>query len=190
MAYPIYPSSYGESRPSTIQKEIEAAGRQQEDIHLRSTKKVRNYSIESLRNRTGILLGSQDIFRGTLWENLTMGNSNIKTGEVKHLVQITGLQPFVESCKNGYDTELLPVGNKLSNTTRKNILLIRALLGGHRLLLLEEPFDHLEPPYKSQTINHIRKDIAVTILIASRDEELGNYCDKVILISKDGLTGN
>lgn len=149
---------------------------------------VRNYTTQSLRNQTGILLGSQDIFQGTLWENLTMGNEQVKIEEVNHLAQITGLHQFVESHKNGYDTLLLPVGNKLSNVTRKNILLIRALLGDHSLLLLEEPFDHLELPYKVQTIEHIRKDKNATILIASQDEGLSAYCDKVIRVSKDGRT--
>jgi ABC-type bacteriocin/lantibiotic exporter with double-glycine peptidase domain len=151
---------------------------------------VTNYSIQSLRSQTGILLGSQDIFQGTLWENLAMGNKTIRLDDVNELVEITGLKPFVESCRNGFDTQLLPVGNKLSNVTRKNILLIRALLGDHRLLLLEEPFEYLDQPFKSKTIDYILKGKKATILIASQDEELGRYCDKTILISKDGVNIN
>ncbi|CAN5431474.1 ATP-binding cassette domain-containing protein [soil metagenome] len=145
-----------------------------------------NYQVEILRKRTGILLGSQDIFHGTLWDNLTMGNESCDINEVTKLAEISGLDLYIQSCKNGYDTIMQPVGNKLSNSVRKNILLIRALLGDYRLLLLEEPFEHLTDVYKSNIIHYIKQNKAATVLIASQDESLKDYCDKVILLSKGG----
>ncbi|CAN5890166.1 ATP-binding cassette domain-containing protein [soil metagenome] len=147
---------------------------------------IANYQVKSLRNHTGILLGSQDIFQGTLWQNITMGDEAIEIGQVAHLAEISGLKTFVQSCKDGYDTMLLPVGNKLSTNVRKNILLLRALLGDHRLLLLEEPFEHLEQPFKNNVINYIRQDKTATVMIASQDAGLKQYCDKIILMSKNG----
>jgi len=147
---------------------------------------VTNYNIPSLRSQTGILLGSQDIFEGTLWENLTLGSNAVKLDEVNEMITITGLKPFVESCKNGFDTLLLPVGNKLSNAIRKKILVVRALLGNHRLLLLEEPFEHLEQPYKQRVIDYLRRDKKATILIATHDETVSTFSDMVIRLSKDG----
>lgn len=149
---------------------------------------VTNYNIQSLRRQTGILLGSQDIFQGTLWENLTLGNNAASLDEINHLVNITGLKPFVESLKSGFDTLMQPVGNKLSNSIRKNILLIRALLGNYRLLLLEEPFDHLEQPHKEWVIAYIKTNKKATILIATQDDTMSAFCDKTVRISKDGVT--
>jgi ATP-binding cassette, subfamily B, bacterial len=145
-----------------------------------------NYQIESLRSNTGILLGSQDIFQGTLWQNITMGNDAIEVSEVGRLSALSGLDTFVHSCKEGYDTLLLPVGNKLSGKVRKNILLLRALLGEHRLLLLEEPFEHLTQPFKNNMIEYIKKDKTATVLIASQDEELVRYCDQTIMLNSNG----
>lgn len=142
---------------------------------------LRNYAINSIRNQTGILLESQDIFQGTLWENLTMGNEKIKLEDINHLIKLTGLDEFIQSTPSGYETMLLPVGSKLSNTTRKNILLTRALLGCHRLLLLEEPFSHLQEPFKSNVINYLKKDKNSTIIIASNTNE--NYFNKTIEIA-------
>ena len=151
---------------------------------------ITNYQIGSLRKNTGILLGSQDIFKGTLWENLTMGNDAVDLQTVNRLAEITGLKSFVQDNKDGYDRMLLPLGNKLSNSVRRNILLMRALLGEHRLLLLEEPFEHLEEPFKTQVLDYIQKDKSATILIASQDETLGTYCDQVVLLNKNGETIN
>ncbi|MEJ7828757.1 MAG: hypothetical protein WKF91_11190, partial [Segetibacter sp.] len=142
--------------------------------------------IQSIRHITGILLGSQDIFHGTLLENITMGNNNISMQQITKLAAIAGLQDFVESCKQGYDTLLQPVGNKLSNNVRKNILLIRALLGEQRLLLLEHPFDHLEQPFKNNIIQYIIENKTATVLIDSQDEELNIFCDKVLMLNKSG----
>ena len=147
---------------------------------------VTNYSIESLRAQTGILLGSQDIFQGTLLENLTMGNKDISIDQVNKLASLTGLDSFIKSCKQGYDTMLLPVGIKLSNNDRRNILLIRALLGSHRLLLLEDPFDHLKEPFRSNVINHIRRDKSCTVLIASQHDDLSAVCDHIYHLEMNG----
>ncbi len=145
-----------------------------------------NYELQSLRHLTGILLGSQDIFQGTLLQNITMGNEGISTQELSKLAAILGFNEFVESCHEGYDTVLQPVGHKLSNKVRKNILLMRALLGEHRLLLLEEPFDHLEQPFKNNIIQFIKEDDTATVLIASQDEQLSSYCDKVLMLNNNG----
>ncbi len=147
---------------------------------------IGNFDVESLRSKTGILLGSQDIFQGTLWENLTMGNPSVNQGMVRELAELTGLHHFIESCKQGYDTVLMPVGNKLPRSVRKNILLVRALLGSHRLLLLEDPFDHLKEPYKTRTIEFIKRNNAATVLIASADKSLTSYCDELIELAQDG----
>jgi ABC-type bacteriocin/lantibiotic exporter with double-glycine peptidase domain len=147
---------------------------------------VANYQVESLREHTGILLGSQDIFLGSLWDNITLGNENCSLRQVSELAKLSGLDKFVESCKEGYDTILQPLGNKLAGTVRKNILLLRALLGEYRLLLLEEPFQHLDEPYKTNMIDYIKNYKGATSLIASYDNSLDTHCDMVININREG----
>ncbi|AXY76177.1 ABC transporter ATP-binding protein [Paraflavitalea soli] len=147
---------------------------------------VGNYEVSNLRRNTSILLGSQDIFQGSLWENITMGNGTISIQQVNELCEITGLTQFVKSLPQGYDTHMLPVGNKLAENVRRNILLIRAVVAEHRLMLLEDPFAHLLPENKSNMISYIRKNTESTILIASHDETLGQYCDQVIELSTEG----
>ena len=171
---------------STVLRMFTGAFTNYEGVALIDDIPVANYNIESLRHHTGILLGSQDIFYGTIKENLTMGNNAISIQQVAELAAITGLDKFIQNCKQGYDTVLLPTGNKLSETTRKNILLLRALLGGYRLLLLEEPFDHLEFPYKELTINYVKKNKVATALIASKDPDLKDYCDNYFVLSGNG----
>ncbi|MFY7651716.1 MAG: peptidase domain-containing ABC transporter [Chitinophagaceae bacterium] len=146
---------------------------------------INNYSLQSLRSQTGILLSQQDIFQGTLLENLTLGNPNITIEEVTHLARVTGLHQFIETNPRGYDMFLDPVGKRLPAKVRQNILLLRALLGKHRLILLEEPFDHLTPEQKEAVLACIKTDKTSTIIITSLDESIVNVCDMTIYL-KDG----
>jgi ABC-type bacteriocin/lantibiotic exporter with double-glycine peptidase domain len=141
---------------------------------------VGNYQLESLRAQTSALLSSQDIFHGTLLENLTLGNKAISLEEITALAKKTKLEAFVQSHKDGYDMLIDPTGKRLSNHVKQNILLIRALLGKHRLLLLEEPFEHLDAGCKQEMIDLVRSDNNATVFIASEDESLSTACDQVI----------
>jgi ABC-type bacteriocin/lantibiotic exporter with double-glycine peptidase domain len=141
---------------------------------------IANYNLESLRSVTGILLNTQDIFQGSLMENLTMGNQDIDKEELTELVKMCGLTEFIQSLPNGYDTVLLTAGTRLPARIKQTILLIRALLGKRRLLLLEEPFNNLEVRDRAKILELIQKETTSTVIIASTDKELAKTCNYII----------
>ncbi len=146
---------------------------------------IGNYRLDSLRSQTGILLSQQDIFNGSIWENITMGNKAITPTEVGKLVDKCGLSSLIQSLPNGYDTELDPTGKKLSGKVRQDILLLRALLGKSRLLLLEEPLNNLVGDFKKNITEYILKEINATVIIVTSDIEIAKECDLVIYL-QDG----
>lgn len=146
---------------------------------------IGNYNLRSLRSQTGIKLSNQDIFHGTLRDNLTMGNSNISPEEIIHLAKITGLHDFILALKDGLDTMLDPAGKKLPNKIRQTILLVRALLGKHRLLLLEEPGRYIDKERLADIQEFIKNDITATIIIATEDIEFAKVADRIVFI-EDG----
>ena len=139
-----------------------------------------NYSLKSLRSQTGILLNQQDIFNGTLLENITLGNPNILLSDVTQLANQIGLVNFIQQHQEGFDTILDPQGKRLSRKVSQHILLLRALIGKHRLLLLEEPFNYLDDAQKNSVLQYLRKDNTATIIITSEKEEIMNDCDVII----------
>ena len=172
------------SGKSTLLRLLTAAYKNYEGTILVDGQSVDNYDLESLRNNTGVLLNSQDIFQGTLWENITMGNANITLKQVTEFVEKFGLQSFVQSHKQGYDKLLDPVGKRLSKRIKQKILLIRALLGNHRLLLLEEPFEYLDEMTAKALMDYLKMLQHTTILIASGDSFLSKECDVVLGLQK------
>ncbi len=143
-----------------------------------------NYNLNSVRSHTGILLSQQDIFHGTIWENITMGSEEISYEEVTDLVNRCGLTSFVQSLQQGYDTVLDPTGKRLNSKIRQDILLLRALLGKKRLLLLEEPLNFLEKTYKHNIQDYIFSEENVTVIIATNDVETAARCNKIIYLEE------
>ena len=130
---------------------------------------LRNYHADSLRARTGILLSAQDIFNGTVLENISMGDPGIRPNEVMRLSENVGLKDFLEGQPNGFETELDPVGKRLSRTVIQKILLLRALVNDPRLLLLEEPWSGFEPTMEMQIKNYLLSQQNCTVLVATND---------------------
>lgn len=146
---------------------------------------LRNYHADSLRARTGILLSAQDIFNGTVLENISMGDPGIRPNEVMRLSENVGLKDFLEGQPNGFETELDPVGKRLSRTVIQKILLLRALVNDPRLLLLEEPWSGFEPTMEMQIKNYLLSQQNCTVLVATNDAAFAEKCDLVLYL-EDG----
>ena len=149
---------------------------------------IKNYSLKDLRMNTGTLLADQDIFRGSILENLTMGNEKITMAEVTYLADKTGLAHFIANEEKGYDTILDPTGKRISKHVKQKIKLIRALLGKPPLLLLEDPFIDLALTEKENLIRYFKNDSKATIILISNDEMIHLNSDKVYIINEGNIT--
>jgi len=145
-----------------------------------------NYQLDSLRSKIGVLLNQQDIFQGTVWENITLGNENISTERIKELAAQTGLHDFIASQKDGLQTLLDPTGKRLSRNVIHRILLVRALALQPRLLLLEEPWMNLSPPQQNQIKKLLLNLNDTTVVVVSNDESFAKECDKIIVLNENG----
>ena len=143
-----------------------------------------NYDLSSIRSQTGILLSQQEIFQGTLWENITLGNENITLEEVTRLTAITGLNNFIATLKNGYDTQLDPFGKRLPRSVVHKILLVRALAGKPSLLLLEEPFLAVEGNNREQLMQLLQTMTGCTVVVVGNDPDLATRCQRLITLDK------
>jgi ATP-binding cassette, subfamily B, bacterial len=149
---------------------------------------VRNYQLESLRSQTGIMLGLQDIFAGTIMENISMGYDHILPQDVLTIANKIGLKNFLEELPGGFSTMLDPVGKRLSKNVIQRILLLRALVNDPRLLLLEEPWQGWETANKA-SIQHylLNENKAVTVCIVTNDELFAQQCDTVLYLREGQL---
>ena len=132
---------------------------------------IKNYTLQSLRKHTGILLQNQEIFGGTVWENISLGNKEISPSLILATANELGFADFLNHFPLGFDTEIEPLGKKTPQTIVKKILLLRALCGDKRLLLLENPWNGLEPVIANQIQTYLKNQTA-TVIIATNEDAL------------------
>ncbi|HVF82248.1 MAG TPA: ATP-binding cassette domain-containing protein [Flavisolibacter sp.] len=146
---------------------------------------IGNYNLQSLRSQTGILLNQQDVFLGTLWENLTMGTADVDREYLQLLCRQTGLHTFIASQKAGFDTVLQPMGKQLPRGVIQRILLVRSLLQKPKLLLIEEPYSGIEGESKKQLQDLLFRLPYTTVITVSAGEESISLYNNVISLSRN-----
>lgn len=146
-----------------------------------------SYAIDSLRSNTGVLISQQDIFQGTIRDNITMGDNSISNEELYQLTKSTGLESFIGELEIGFDTDIDPAGKKLPEKIKQGILLARALFCKKTLLLLENPFDGLEV----NTIESVKEMMAklenVTMLVTAGTNTHQEIFDKIIYLENGSV---
>ncbi len=146
-----------------------------------------SYSIDSLRSNTGVLISQQDIFQGTIRDNVTMGDSSITNDDLYNITKITGLESFVEELEIGFDTVIDPAGKKLPEKIKQGVLLARALLSKKSLMLLENPFDGIE----KDTIENVKALMAksenTTMLVTAASHSNDEIFDKIIYLENGSV---
>jgi len=145
---------------------------------------VGNYDLDSVRSQMGVLINQQDIFYGTVWENISLGNENISISSVIDIAAKVGLTDFIASLKNGYDTMLDPTGNRLPRNVIHKILLVRALASKPRLLLLEDPWINLENKLRLQIMQLLKEIKDTTLVVVSNDDDFAKQCDRVVILEE------
>lgn len=144
-----------------------------------------NYDVRTIRKNTGILVQMQDIFHGTLKENICVGDDTITHFEMNELAELVGLKPFIDEHKEGYELMLYPTGQHLSERVIKMILLMRALIHKPTMLLLEEPWLGLEEKdaeaIKKYLLSYPKDKVVVVV---TGDESFAQQCNSVVIMEK------
>jgi ATP-binding cassette subfamily B protein len=145
---------------------------------------INNYNLNTLRNNIGIYMQKQDIFSASLWENITLGNTNIKEQDVLDTFKIVGLDSFYKSLNKGFDTHLEPTGKQLSSSNVQKLLIARSLLNQPALLLLDEPMKLFAADDKQYLQNYLFGLKNVTIIFTTNDPSLISKSEMVIHLEK------
>lgn len=175
------------SGKSTLLKVMAGAYPDFQGVFLLDGVPLGNYNLNSVRSQMGVLINQQDIFNGTVMENIVLGNKNITLETVIDTAEKMGLNDFIASLKNGYDTILDPTGKRLPRNVVHKILLVRALVSKPRLLLLEEPLHNFENSQRNQIIRLLTEIKNTTLIVVSNDDDFSKQCDKVITIKEGNI---
>ena len=147
-----------------------------------------NIQVNSLRVEIGSCLSEEQLFEGTVLENISVGRHNVTFEQVRWAVENVGLTNFVKTLPKGFDTELDPLGKKLPRSIIRRILIARSIASKPSLLLLENAFDGLDDVEMKKIIEFITSDANKWTLIAvSNNVHLAQQCDQIIALQKGSV---
>lgn len=143
-----------------------------------------NYDIKSLRNQISLYLNNNDLFLGTVLENITLRNQETSPQEILELANKLGMEGFLNSFNRGFDTLIDPMGKKLTESTLKKIMMLRTFGGNRKLIILNEPFVGVDDYTKHQTLAYINSLKNTTLLLVSNDTEVKVACTHKLSLEK------
>jgi ABC-type bacteriocin/lantibiotic exporter with double-glycine peptidase domain len=172
------------SGKSTLMELITGSFQQQDGALLVNGIPIGNYKPETYRKKIGVFYHDQDVFSGTLKDNLTMGDPDIDVNELVSLSEVLGLQSFFRSLPEGFDTHLQPTGKGLSSIIAKKILLLRAFAGRPELLILDEPFETAGGEHCENIASYLAGLSNTTVVVITGNLDFARKCDQVVVMEK------
>lgn len=149
---------------------------------------IRNYSLRSLRKNISVVFQDNFLFSGTIRENIVQGNTNASEEDLKRAVEMAYLGEFIDSLKDGLDTEIGERGILLSGGQRQRIAIARAFIKNSPILILDEAtsaLDNKSEAIVQKAIENLMKDKTV-LVIAHRLSTIKN-ASRIAVISSGRL---
>jgi ATP-binding cassette, subfamily B, multidrug efflux pump len=131
---------------------------------------IEDYDLDFLRSKIGIVLQDVFLFSGSVMDNVTLRNTDIKREEVIAAAKLIGLHDFIERLPGGYDYNVMERGATLSLGQRQLLSFVRALLYNPAILILDEATSSVDSESEALIQHAIDKLIAgrTSIVIAHR----------------------
>ncbi|MCX8144629.1 MAG: ATP-binding cassette domain-containing protein [Bacteroidia bacterium] len=142
-----------------------------------------NINLRSLHDYVAENFSNEMIFKGSVYDNITMGRKDITWENVYWAVEITGLKSFIQSLPKGLETVLIPDDRSLPSGELRKIVLARCLAKRPRILLLEDFLDVFDQEQKDKVLQILtEKNKNMTVLAVSNDLGFASRCDKVLVM--------
>lgn len=151
---------------------------------------VRDYDLEILRNSVAMVLQKNELFSGTIAENLRWGNKDATDAEIEEACKQACADEFIERFPDKYNTHIDQGGTNVSGGQKQRLCIARALLKKPRILILDDSTSAVD----TGTDAKIRKSFAEKIpgttvfIIAQRISSVEN-ADHVIVLDNGRISG-
>ena len=131
---------------------------------------VREYDLEVLRDNVAMVLQKNELFSGTIKDNLRWGNPDATDEELIHACKLACADDFIQSFPDRYDTYIEQGGTNVSGGQKQRLCIARALLKKPKILILDDSTSAVDTKTDASIRRAFREEIPGTtkIIIAQR----------------------
>lgn len=146
---------------------------------------IRDFTLESLRRHIGVVFQDNFLFAGTIRENILIGNKDATPEQLNTAIEMACLGDFVNSLKDGLDTQIGERGILLSGGQKQRVAIARAFLKNAPILILDEAtsaLDNKSEAVVQRAIENLMRDKTVFV-IAHRLSTIRN-ASKIVVVNQ------
>lgn len=153
-------------------------------------KDVREYDLETLRNNVSVVLQTNTLFSGSIYDNLRWGDPNATDEECVQACKLACADEFIERFPNGYNTHIEQGGNNVSGGQKQRLCIARALLKKPKILILDDSTSAVDTATDAKIKKAFKESIPGTtkFIIAQRVGSIMN-ADRIIVMEEGRING-
>lgn len=151
---------------------------------------VKEYQMDSLRERVGMVLQKAVLFKGTIGANIRWGKEDATDAEIEEALEISQAKEFVDSKKDGLDFKIEQSGRNLSGGQKQRLTIARALVKKPEILILDDSASALDFATDAKLRKAIREmKEQPTVFIVSQRASSIQYADQILVLDDGELAG-
>ncbi len=151
---------------------------------------MREYDLFTLRNHVAMVLQKNELFSGTINENLRWGNKDASEADLLHACQLAQADSFVKTFPDQYNTYIEQGGTNVSGGQKQRLCIARALLKKPKILILDDSTSAVDTKTDAMIRKAFREEIPDTtkIIIAQRISSVQD-ADKILVMDGGTING-
>lgn len=149
---------------------------------------VKDYDVDTLRSKIGVVLQKSELFSGTIAENIRWGCETATDEEVKTAAKIAQAEEFIDGFNGGYDTMISEKGASLSGGQKQRIAIARAIIKKPEILIFDDSTSALDLSTEAKLHKALRENLSgVTVIMIAQRIASVMRADKIAVLENGSI---
>lgn len=149
---------------------------------------VKDYDVDTLRSKIGVVLQKSELFSGTVAENIRWGCETATDEEVKTAAKIAQAEEFIDGFNDGYDTMISEKGASLSGGQKQRMAIARAIIKKPEILIFDDSTSALDLSTEAKLHKALRENLSgVTVIMIAQRIASVMRADKIVVLENGSI---
>lgn len=149
---------------------------------------VKDYDVDTLRSKIGVVLQKSELFSGTVAENIRWGCETATDEEVKTAAKIAQAEEFIDGFNDGYDTMISEKGASLLGGQKQRMAIARAIIKKPEILIFDDSTSALDLSTEAKLHKALRENLSgVTVIMIAQRIASVMRADKIAVLENGSI---